>query len=106
MALASRRRKKGQCEDRRERHKRTTKSVEKGRQETRRQREFNFFFFLYLKKNTYFQEEKIVLFFSRIKIMVLSFGISSSTISRNETYYTILEINHDATSQEIEDAYT
>lgn len=29
----------------------------------------------------------------------------SSTVSRKETYYTILEINHDATSQDIKNAY-
>lgn len=34
--------------------------------------------------------------------MASSFDISSS---RKETYYTILEINRDATSQEIKDAY-
>lgn len=37
--------------------------------------------------------------------MVSSFGNSSSTFSRDETYYTILKINRDATSQEIKDAY-
>lgn len=37
--------------------------------------------------------------------MVSWFHISSSSISRKETYYTILEINRDATSQGIKDAY-
>lgn len=37
--------------------------------------------------------------------MVSSFDISSSIISSQETYYTILEISRDATSQEIKDAY-
>ena len=37
--------------------------------------------------------------------MASSFDISSSIISKKETYYTILEINRDATSQEIKDAY-
>lgn len=37
--------------------------------------------------------------------MASSFDISSSFISKEETYYTILEINRDVTSQEIKNAY-
>lgn len=37
--------------------------------------------------------------------MTSSFSNSLSTASREETYYTILEINCAATSQEIKDAY-